>query len=384
MESFAQLVYNNFMKVQFPKPTGRYAVGTFTYTIKDHRKEVLPAGGMRSIAARVYYPVTKESVEGLPKTPALSPNMVKGFKASFHVAPDIIDNPEINISECYTDAPRIPGQKFPLIIFNHGYNSYREGNSLLCIELASHGYVVISVAHSYEALCTEFDDGSWLLSDKKNTKLYDPMLGGLFAMYKIIKSKAGDQELALMFDQAQRKYCKYMMGRLPEWIIDNEAALDYAKKNLSDLIDFSKGVGATGHSFGGNTAYALCARNPDFVCGINIDGALFGDYSNDTQTKPFMQISCQDNEKAAARVYLKHAQPVYKVLFKDMKHIGFADSKYTMPMKSVVGKLEPDLMHKNLCKCHLEFFDAYLKKTKPAPELTDNDVIKVKEFSPDL
>ena len=86
----------------------------------------------------------------------------------------------------------------------------------------------------------------------------------------------------------------------------------------------------------------------------------------------------------AARVYLKHAQSVYKVLFKDMKHIGFADSKYTMPIKSVVGRLEPDLMHENLCKCHLEFFDAYLKKTKPAPNLADNDVIKVKEYSPDL
>jgi hypothetical protein len=126
--------------------------------------------------------------------------------------------------------------------------------------------------------------------------------------------------------------------------------------------DFSKGVGATGHSFGGNAAYVLCARNPEFVCGINIDSALFGDYSNDTQTRPFMQISCQNNEKAAARVYLKHTQSVYKVLFKDMKHIGFSDSKFTIPMKSVTGKLEANLMHKNLCKCHLEFFDAYLKK----------------------
>ena len=139
--------------------------------------------------------------------------------------------------------------------------------------------------------------------------------------------------------------------------------------------DFYKGVGASGHSFGGNTAYALCARNEDFVCGINIDGAPFGDYTNDIQNKPFMQISCEANEKAAARVYLNHTKPVYKVLFKDMQHIGFADSKYTMPMKSVVGKLPPDVMHENLCKCHLEFFDAYLKNTKPTPELPTNEAV---------
>ena len=51
------------MKIQFPKPRGQYAVGTFTYTIKDHRKEVLPAGGMRSIAARVYLKHTKPAPE---------------------------------------------------------------------------------------------------------------------------------------------------------------------------------------------------------------------------------------------------------------------------------------------------------------------------------
>jgi dienelactone hydrolase len=372
------------MKKQFPKPTGEYAVGTFTYTIKDNRKEVLPASGMRSIAARVYYPVLKESVQRLEKLVGLSENMIKGFKASFHVAPDFKKNPEDNISECYINAPKISGKKFPLVMFNHGYNSYREGNSFLCIELASHGYVVISVAHSYEALCTEFDDGTFILSDKKNIKLYEPMLGGLIAMYKLTKSKGSDEELAQQFDEVQKKYCRYMRSRFPEWIKDNEAALDYAKENLADMIDFSKGVGASGHSFGGNTAYALCARNKDFVCGINIDGGLFGDYTNDIMAKPFMQISCKDNEKAAARVYLRHTKPVYKVLFRDMKHIGFADSKYTMPINSVVGKLDADVMHYNFCKCHLEFFDAYLKGVKVAPEIASNGAVTVSVFQPDI
>ncbi|MBP5452580.1 MAG: hypothetical protein J6Y16_10130 [Treponema sp.] len=367
-----------------PKPTGQYAVGTFTYTVKDHREEVLPAGGMRSIAARVYYPVLKENVEGLPKAVALSENMIKGFKLSFHFAPNFKNNPEGNISECYPNAPRIPGQKFPLVIFNHGYNSYREGNSFLCIELASQGYVVISVAHSLEGLCTEFDDGSVVFSDKKNTKLYEPLLGGLLAMFKIIKSKGSDEELARKFDDAKNKYCKYMMNRLPEWIKDNEAALEYAKKNLSDLIDFEKGVGVSGHSFGGNTAYALCARNKDFVCGINIDGGLFGDYTNDIQTKPFMQISCEADVNIATRVYLRHTRPAYKVLFRGMKHIGFADCKHQIPMKSTVGKLDADVMHRNLCKCHLEFFDAYLKGLKQEPDLENNEAVTVTTFPPDI
>ena len=372
-------------EINMPKPTGEYAVGTFTYTIKDDRKEELAIGGMRSVTARVFYPADKESVKDLPKAQAMSENMVKGFKKVFKAAPDFKKNPEINHMECCQDAPRISGIKFPLIMFNHGMPSYREGNSFLCIELASHGYVVISVAHSGEGVCTEFDDGSCVFFDKTIQKRqYEPMLGGVMAMLKLTKAKGTDEELARMFDEAQNKYCRFLMSRLPEWIRDNEVALEYAKNNLADLIDFSKGVGVSGHSMGGNTAYALCARNPEFVCGINLDGGLFGDYTKDVQTRPFMQISCKDNENVATRVYLRHTKPVYKVFFKDMKHIGFADTKHMIPLKFLVGKLDPDVFHENICRCHLEFFDTYLKGTKTAPELKDNDTVKVSVYEPDM
>ena len=178
---------------------------------------------------------------------------------------------------------------------------------------------------------------------------------------------------------------KFMMERLPEWIKDNEAALEYAKKELSDMIDFAKGVGVSGHSMGGDTAYALCVRNEDFVCGINLDGALFGDYTNDILRRPFMQVSCKNNENVVNRVYIRHTEPVYKVLFRDMTHIGFADViKYILPIKLLVGKLDADVLHENLCKCHLEFFDTYLKKLKDTPELKSNDDVKVSVYEADM
>lgn len=373
------------MNMKLPKPTGEYAVGTFTYTVVNDRKEVMHQGGMRSVTSRVYYPVNKDSVEDLSPMVALSDNMLKGFKDAFKFAPDFKKNPEANRSECYVAAEKIPGKKFPLILFNHGSISYREGNSFLCIELASHGYVVISVDHSYEALCNEFDDGKVIFFDKTITKkMYEPMLGGIIAMYKLMKAKGTNEELAKKFDVAQRKYCKFIMGRLPEWVKDNEAALKYAKEHFTDFIDFEKGVGVSGHSMGGDTAYALCARNKDFVCGINIDGGLFGDYTNDIQKKPFMQISCEDNENVVTRVYLRHTEKIYKVLFKGMKHIGFSDAKHTIPLKSTVGKLDPNVMHENLCKCHLAFFDTYLRKTREKVNIENTDVVSVFEYEPDM
>ena len=166
--------------IKTPVPSGEYAVGTFTYTVKDVREEVMAPYGMRSVAARVYYPVLKESVKDLPKIRYMSPDMAKGMKSVFKVEPKLGEGGLKNTSECHENAPRIPGMRFPLIVFNHGYNSFREGNSFLCIDLASHGYVVLSVTHTMEAICTEFDDGSVVFFDKSIIrKMYDPMIGTL-------------------------------------------------------------------------------------------------------------------------------------------------------------------------------------------------------------
>ena len=375
------------MRNSAPQPTGEYAVGTLTYTVMDDREEILRPSTMRSVACRVYYPALKGQTDGCKKAAYVSRNMAGAIRKSFMIPLnwDKMEAAGENISECYEKAPRIEGKKFPLIMFHHGYNSYREGNSFLCIELASHGYVVISVAHSLEGLCTEFDSGGCVFYEKSLTwKTYQPFLGGAFAVLKLARAKGTNEELAGKFDAFQRKYCRFHMGRVEEWVKDTKAALTYAKENLGDLIDFNQGIGVTGHSFGGDTAYALCLREPDFVCGVNIDGALFGDYRDAVLEKPFMQISCRSNENIVARVYLRHTKTVWKVLFRDMQHVGFSDMKHRIKIGAMVGKLDADGMHENLCKCHLELFDTYLKKAKDHPDIRSNDTITVTEFAPDM
>ena len=138
------------------------------------------------------------------------------------------------------------------------------------------------------------------------------------------------------------------------------------------------GVGITGHSFGGAVAYYLCMKDPQFKCGVNIDGILFGEYKDQIMDKPFLMIVCDDHEVFTARVCSLHSAPAYKVVFRDMKHVGFSDMKHAIPkfMSAVAGKLDADLMNENLCKCHIEFFDTHLKKAKSSPELKTNDVMR--------
>ena len=157
--------------------------------------------------------------------------------------------------------------------------------------------------------------------------------------------------------------------------VNDERALAFR----SDWRSFS-----FGYSQGGAVAYKACLTDPEYTCGINIDGGLFGDHNGMTMNKPFMQLSCEDNENVVTKGYLNHSKPAYKVLFRGMKHMGFADIKFGMKPGMMAGKLDAESAHKYSCRSFLEFFDCYLKKTKDKPDLTSDDVITVTEFAPDV
>ena len=99
-----------------PKPTGAYGVGTFTYTVKDDRVEVMNPPEMRSVAARVYYPVPKDRTEGCTKARYMSKEMAEGIRKIFKLPLnyDKMENVGENLSECFTDAPKAEGEKFPI------------------------------------------------------------------------------------------------------------------------------------------------------------------------------------------------------------------------------------------------------------------------------
>ena len=235
-----------------PVPTGEYAVGTFTYTVKNDREEVLNPSGMRSVASRVYYPVPKDRTKDCTKARCMSRNMAEGIRKLFRLRLnyDRMEAAGENVSACYEDAPKPEGTRFPLIMFSHGLGSYREGNSFLCIDLASHGYVVISVAHSLDGICTEFDDGSFVPFDRSiMKKLYQPYIRGVIAALKMMKAKGTVEELSEKFDRFQDRYCGFQKARLEEWVRDTQASLNYAKENRFSNPVFYIDDGYTGTNF---------------------------------------------------------------------------------------------------------------------------------------
>jgi len=184
----------------------------------------------------------------------------------------------------------------------------------ICIELASKGYVVITIAHSYEAMVTELDDGTVIPFENRIRKwMYNTsVLKVSREMSRLKKLKGSMEEKAEAIDKWQKTYCPYLNGRVKEWEKDTMAAIGYAKERYADFIDFDLGIGVSGHSMGGAVAYALCQDYDDFKCGINIDGALFGEHDGKVMKKPYLQIDCRGNIELIYRGFVQKEAPAFK------------------------------------------------------------------------
>ena len=126
---------------------------------------------------------------------------------------------------------------YPIILFSHGWQGFAAQNSGQAIDLASHGYVVVAVQHTYGALITVFDDGT--IADNNPSALPD---GAPTDIYESAAHKLADQ-----------------------WAGDLGFALDYMESQDKDLaspfftmLDPSH-VGVYGHSTGGGAAIQFCA-----------------------------------------------------------------------------------------------------------------------------
>ncbi len=344
--------------------TGPYAVGTEIFTVTDaERTEALgPGEGPRKMYVRMYYPVEKSVTEGKEKANIFTQRKLQALQKAFHFK---MPKGELPKADYYEGVEHVDDKKFPLVIYNHGYGAFAEANTFLCCEMASNGYIVASIGHAYEEIANEYEDGSFELMDKQITRrMYGGFFGYvrlLFAQTKLLKEKGTPEELFEKFDAFQKKYCGFIIGRISVWAQDTMCVVRELKSRYAQQIDFSKGIGATGHSLGGAVAYYLCQHEEEFACGLNIDGAVFGEYDGMVMKKPFLQICCKENYNTMTRSLIRTEAFTRCEIFEDMKHVGFCDVKFMIPIKALVGTMDGIEMYKKLSACHFEVFDKYLK-----------------------
>jgi dienelactone hydrolase len=158
--------------------------------------------------------------------------------------------------------PESSDSTHPLIVFSHGGLGTRTSNVSLFNELASHGYVVCSIDHTYQCLFTTDEHGDTTLIDTGYVR-------ELFA-----EDALSDQQHSL---DSYRRWMKLRTDDI-DFVIDRilAEARSPAADELYTLVDTTR-IGVMGHSLGGSAAYGIGRRRADVSAVIGLEAPLMCD-----------------------------------------------------------------------------------------------------------
>jgi dienelactone hydrolase len=269
--SFIVLVFTAFLSsalpvFKLPKPTGVYAVGLqYLHLIDNNRSDPFVAGTTkkRELMVKIYYPAQQDRSK--PYSPYFhSPQLVRLF-AEFHGMPDFMFD-QLNLVKTNSkEGLQLSDQEqiYPVILFTHGAGTSMETETSQSEDLASHGYIVMAIDHTYVSAASVFPDR--IVSSKEATTDFGPDPAGTITQ--------------IMADDSS-----FVMNELEEM---NKGKIE----SLFDgRLDLEK-IGVIGHSVGGAVAYNLAINDPRVKAAIDLDGVVYvtpkGDPGN---LAPFLML----------------------------------------------------------------------------------------------
>lgn len=170
---------------------------------------------------------------------------------------DTGENRKITVSVWY---PENCAEKTPLIIFSHGAFGFSGSNYSTCTELASRGYTVAGIDHTYHAFYTEDTEGKVTIVDMN-------------FLNTVMEHNATDNPEKEYTDN--REWLDLRVKDM-DFALNTIIALSESGDPIFANTDTSK-IGLFGHSLGGAAAAQTARNRSDISAVINLDGTLLGD-----------------------------------------------------------------------------------------------------------
>jgi dienelactone hydrolase len=200
-------------------------------------------------------------------TPAESELQLTG-RGITGVPPDTLSTTRINAVSDATPAGQPRG--LPLIVLSPGFTNPRSTLTGLAEDLASHGYAVAGIDHTYESYATAFPDG------RVTTRLAR-QAGRRDRWESVVAGRATDVSFVL----------GELTGAHPAW-------------PGAALIDSSR-IAMAGHSIGGAAAIAAMLGDPRIRAGVDMDGATVAAIPGEGLSRPFLFLGKQSSYTPGVR-----------------------------------------------------------------------------------
>ncbi|WP_028778012.1 alpha/beta hydrolase family protein [Shimazuella kribbensis] len=235
-----------------PKLTGSYDVGMKYFQFVDENRTepfLYKSTQKRELMVKVYYPAKKD--DSKPFSPYFhnSHELIRLFTIN-HNMPDFMFD-HLNLVKTNSKENLQLSEKqqnYPVILFSHGAGDTMEVQTSLSENLASHGYIVVVIDHTYASTGTVFPDR--VVSHKDATTDFKT-------------PEPGEIITQIMADDSN-----YVIRKLDEMNEGKISSIFKRKLNLDK-------IGAIGHSVGGAVAYNLAINNSRVKAAINLDGRVF-------------------------------------------------------------------------------------------------------------
>lgn len=241
---------------RLPTPSGEFQVGTFSLHLVDENREETygPFPGIpREVMVQVFYPA-EPAADAEPGPWIEDLDAVGAELAKYVEVPSFsFDHLELTDTHTYPNAPVSDAlATFPVVLYSHGWRGFRTVNFNQAETLASEGYVVVTIDHTYASTMTVFPGGREVPADPQALPS---------------ESRVGPEaHLA-----AGAALIDVMAADL-DFVLDELANINRGNRStsLAQRLDLNR-VGLFGHSLGGGAVVEFCAT--DFRCkaGIGFD-----------------------------------------------------------------------------------------------------------------
>jgi predicted dienelactone hydrolase len=343
-------------KPALPAPTGTYRVGRTSFHWKDlSRDETMTDDPQdrREVMVHIWYPAN-HSVTASPEAYFPDLELLKDFYSESRRT--VFGTVR---SDAVADAGIAPDRRpYPVVIFSPGGGMNGFVYSAVLQELASRGYIVAAIDHTFESQAVVFPDKRVVSYDENQVK--DVLR---FARERI-EVRAADASFVLSQLIKLNKAAGMFRGR----------------------IDITR-IGILGHSRGGLAAPMACNRDHRFKACLNMDGATLGGpfYPDAVPSQPFMWFIRfrpdppddqllgfkmtrpqwdQNRDRIESRVnayFQKIVSGSYRVTLDGATHLSFSDLPLFTPkldLETLASRYRQIRIVRNYT---LAFFDTYLK-----------------------